>query len=188
LNAKEVKYAWENDLPIVIRKPNEAPVHCEKIIEVIYWKQNCRKRVSCVCVDSRGNRYRARQIDVHLSGCTNLPETKLFKRKEPSNDLYDKIVGLWIKNCPTLPKPKILTDTRRKLINKAIENDIDFEELFKKVGNSEFLTKEWNRCNFDWCLKPSNYVKIIEGNYDNKEDAEHKSTASYDIDELEKIK
>lgn len=187
MNAKEVKLAWENDLPVTICKPNEAPIECEKIIEVIYWKQNGRKRVSCVCVDRFGNKYRARQIDIKIRDGVQIPKTPKPK-KTTLNDIYENIISLWAKHCPMLPQPKLMTDTRRKLINKSVEDNIDFEELFTKVANSDFLTKEWNKCNFDWCLKLSNRVKILEGNYDNKDEVTtHDHEASYDIEELERI-
>lgn len=67
MNAQEVKTAWENDLPVTIFKPNESPVECVRIEEVIYWKQKGRKRVSCLCKDKYGNYYRARQIDLRIS-------------------------------------------------------------------------------------------------------------------------
>ncbi|MNP53901.1 hypothetical protein D3C76_1484160 [compost metagenome] len=39
------------------------------------------------------------------------------------------------------------------------------------VEASDFLTGrdgKWGNCGFDWIIKESNYIKILEGNYANK--------------------
>lgn len=71
MTAEEVKCAWDNNLPVEVCRPNEAPFICEMIVEVIYWKQNGRKRVSCVCRDKLGNLYRVRQNDLKLLEAKN---------------------------------------------------------------------------------------------------------------------
>ena len=45
------------------------------------------------------------------------------------------------------------------------------EEVFRKAEASDFLTgksKEKWRASFDWILNETNFIKILEGNYDNK--------------------
>ena len=44
-------------------------------------------------------------------------------------------------------------------------------DAIKKVGESDFLTGKNDRrwvCRFDWLMKPKNFEKVIEGNYDNR--------------------
>ena len=44
--------------------------------------------------------------------------------------------------------------------------------VFKNVKSSAFLLgkeKDW-ACNFDWIFNPSNFVKILEGNYNKNND------------------
>ena len=64
-----------------------------------------------------------------------------------------------------------MTDSRRRaLLNSKIK---DWEQLFFKVEASDFLSgrvKDW-KASFDWVIKPVNAVKILEGNYDNKQHA-----------------
>jgi hypothetical protein len=46
-----------------------------------------------------------------------------------------------------------------------------FSDIFQRVERSDFLTGRtggWGNCCFDWVLKPTNWQKICEGNYDNK--------------------
>lgn len=46
-----------------------------------------------------------------------------------------------------------------------------FIEMIQNANMSDFLKGENNRCfkaSFDWMIKPNNYQKIIEGNYENR--------------------
>jgi hypothetical protein len=86
---------------------------------------------------------------------------------------YQKIADLFNSICVSLPKVKILTETRKRAIrtaNKQIKGD--WEQFFTIVAQSDFLSGKsgkW-KASFDWILKPANTVKILEGNYDNKKD------------------
>lgn len=116
---------------------------------------------------------------------------------------YQSVVTLFNSICVSLPKIQKLTEARKKRI-KAVAMQFEkdnykntFSELFKRIENSDFLTGRsgvWTGCNFDWILKPSNLIKIIEGNYDNKtakpekqlRQARMAEKPSYDIEELKK--
>ena len=86
---------------------------------------------------------------------------------------YQAVVELFNETCPSLPKVRDLTDQRRRAIKARImegNTAEDFREVFAKVQASSFLTGKnggW-KCGFDWILKPSNWQKIREGNYDNE--------------------
>ncbi len=90
------------------------------------------------------------------------------------------IVDLYHDLCPSLPKVKELSDSRKKAIKTISQKHDDpllyFRELFSKAEASDFLSgrrssegehSNW-RCNFDWLLNEKNRVKVLEGNYDNK--------------------
>jgi len=86
---------------------------------------------------------------------------------------YKKILELFCEICDSLPKPYQLNDTRIKRIKKANkELKGDFESFFRKIESSDFLTGRLKDCDFkasfDWVLKPANFIKILEGNYDNR--------------------
>ena len=54
-------------------------------------------------------------------------------------------------------------------------------EVVRKAARSTFLNGGGNRgwiANIDWLLAPSNFIKVVEGNYDN-----HFSTSRYTLDE-----
>ena len=86
---------------------------------------------------------------------------------------YKAVVDLFNETCPSLPKVRDLTDQRRRAIKARImegNTAEDFREVFAKVQASSFLTGKnggW-KCGFDWILKPANWQKIKEGNYDNE--------------------
>ena len=47
----------------------------------------------------------------------------------------------------------------------------DFAKMIRKASKSNFLKGDSNKgfvANFDWMIRPSNFQKIIEGNYDNR--------------------
>ena len=89
---------------------------------------------------------------------------------------YQKIVDLWNRTTTTLPKVKALSNTRRIAIKRIwteTENSLEqIEKVFQQVQDSDFLTGRngsWSMCGFDWVLKPANWQKVIEGNYQNKQ-------------------
>ena len=122
-----------------------------------------------------------------------IKESKEKESKEKKNNMstcvdarnafdYQSVVNSFNSICVSLPKVQKLTDDRKKKI-KSLQHllgDITIDDYFKRVENSDFLTGgtgNWNGCTFDW---------IIEGNYDSKQQQTSR-TASYDIEELEKI-
>ena len=94
----------------------------------------------------------------------------LFKTEKNSFD-YKKVIELYAEHCKELPQVRALTDSRKKTL-KAWGNLEEIEEVFKKAGKSKFLTggndRKW-QANFDWIIKPTNRVKILEDAYIDKE-------------------
>lgn len=85
---------------------------------------------------------------------------------------YQEILDLFNKICISLPKVEKLTANRKQRIKTASKDlNGDFSSFFQKIEESDFLTGRtgnWSGCCFDWIMKPQNFIKIIEGNYDNK--------------------
>jgi len=87
-------------------------------------------------------------------------------------DLFKIIMDSFVSICTSLPKIQGLTPNRKKHISARLNEfgNIDkFIEVFKKAENSDFLKgnndRKW-RCDFDWLMKPDNFTKVLEGNYD----------------------
>jgi len=101
-------------------------------------------------------------------------EKKGKKTAEESKKIeYETILKLFRLNCDKLPKVIKLTDERKKHITARI-NEYGYEsieEVLKKAGKSEFLAgkndRNW-KADIDWIFNPTNFLKILEGKYNNK--------------------
>ncbi len=93
---------------------------------------------------------------------------------------YGEIIAHYNAICKSLPKVKARSKARDKSMKSLYRKLKSLEkvtELFSKVESSDFLTGRdgrWANCGFDWILKESNYIKILEGNYDNKRNEPNK--------------
>lgn len=115
--------------------------------------------------------------NVTVTQCNAIDKNK--NRVEKDKNILDTIVSKFNQICISLPKVVKLTDSRKKTINARLnEHSIeDIETVFRKAEASDFLTGKktnWS-ADFDWLMKPNNFVKVLEGNYDNKETGYDKS-------------
>lgn len=93
------------------------------------------------------------------------------------------VVEYFHETCLRLPKVQVINKPRKSAINARI-SDYGLEkvkEVIEIAGKSNFLAGE-NRntwaADFDWILKPTNFVKILEGNYNNKDSSNAKSNSN----------
>lgn len=90
------------------------------------------------------------------------------------NNTYETIRVHFNESCKDLPQIRGITEKRRKVIQARIKDYSmdDIKEVIKKAGSSRFLNghndKNW-KASYDWIMKPNNFIKILEGNYDNRE-------------------
>lgn len=114
------------------------------------------------------------------------PQTKLDETKEDESreDIsstppspaapYDEIISLY-HELTSLPRVQKLTDRRKKTLRvrwKQYPDTEKFRQLFIKAQESDFLSgrnDKWTSCSFDWLINEANMVKVLEGNYDNKQ-------------------
>jgi len=86
---------------------------------------------------------------------------------------YDEIIAFYNKNRRDMPEAKGLTELRKGLINARYSkyglNKI--QEAILKAKESDFINgggpKAW-RADFNWIMKPENFIKVLEGTYDNR--------------------
>ncbi|MFK2002455.1 DUF6291 domain-containing protein [Bacteroides fragilis] len=88
-----------------------------------------------------------------------------------------------------LPRISSMTDKRKKSVKaRASEHGkTSIMDVFNNVAQSAFLlgrnNQNW-RCDFDWIFKPTNFIKILEGNYNgtrlskNQQDSEQRKRDS----------
>ena len=99
-----------------------------------------------------------------------------LNRDISSNDDVDfqKIINLFHSFCKSLPSIKILTPKRKQAIGARLREHGQeaVSEMLVKAGQSCFLAGQNKNgwvATFDWLFKPENFVKVLEGNYVNKD-------------------
>lgn len=107
------------------------------------------------------------------AGMPNVPKAFPDSAKKAAQINYQEYVDLFHSACPRLPKVRVMSNTRKRAIKARIKEH--GEELVKQViesaGKSDFLagkSKSGWMASFDWIFKPTNFIKIMEGNYPNK--------------------
>lgn len=103
---------------------------------------------------------------------------------------YESIRNLYNEICVSFPKCTVLSDARKKAIKARMNSGRtveDFETLFRKAEASEFLKgkndQNW-RANFDWLIKDGNFVKVLDGNYDNRSGGNTRKQTTYTREEV----
>ena len=86
---------------------------------------------------------------------------------------YQLIADMYHTLCPSFPKIRFLSDSRKKAIKARLNTYTmeDFTSLFKNAEASAFL-KGQNKSNwtadFDWLINGANMAKVLEGKYSEK--------------------
>ncbi len=96
------------------------------------------------------------------------------KETSQNKSMRDRVLQLYNKYCPSLPKILKLTPKREKAINARLRDHSirDIKRAFQMAEASDFLAgrikttahENW-RCDFDWLLNENNLVKVLEGKY-----------------------
>lgn len=118
---------------------------------------------------------------------------------ENNKDILDKkdFISFWneIANKTSLPTLKALTDDRVKHIKARCKDyNLSIEEfkseLESKILSSKFLSNQtdWNKLSFDWIVKPNNFVKVIEGKYQDSKNSSQEKEYGVDYEMLEKLR
>ncbi|MFV3289142.1 helix-turn-helix domain-containing protein [Pseudomonas sp. NY11955] len=120
---------------------------------------------------------------------TSCPQNRKGTIKEPSEEEtgasagskkapVEQIVDLFNQVLHQLPRVVLINKDRRAKIQarwaeSSVHQDLDFwNDFFAQVATSDFLMGRLKgrdtqfRCTFDWLIAPSNFVKVVEGNYD----------------------
>lgn len=119
--------------------------------------------------------------DASVAGLPSCPHTRLLE--------------LFAKHLPELPQPKqelwhgkpadamrarwrwvlgAKHKSGKRYANNAAEALDWFDRFFGYVAGSDFLTGrngKWTNCDLGWLMKADNFAKVVQGNYENKENA-----------------
>ena len=117
-------------------------------------------------------------------------------RLDIDKTIYSRVVKAWNDLEGNISKLQALNSgtDRYRLLNARIKEHGEeaIIEAIERVGKSRFLKgfgdKGWV-ITFDWFIKPNNFIKVWEGNYDDKEVKISKNTGSddYSREELKAI-
>lgn len=124
-------------------------------------------------------------------------EKESTERKCVCSAPITEIFCLFNEICKSHPKVEITQNVGRERAVLAIwETYRDMEKIktvFQKTEKSDFLTgripgKSWV-AGFDWIMRQENFMKIYEGNYDNRESEKRSDDVgkSYDLAALERF-
>lgn len=103
---------------------------------------------------------------------------------------FKEIVDAWNTTCISLPKVFVLSDSRKNKMRVRIEEmgGVEkaipiFKSIFEKTQANPFLRgdkKEGWKASFDWLFEnDKNWVKVWEGNYENKEIIQNGNSNNY---------
>lgn len=103
---------------------------------------------------------------------------------EPSGDTssnghcpHQEIIALYHQLLPSLSRVKEWTEERQKILRSRWREKSERQTLawwgdfFRYVATCDFLmgkTKDTFACDLEWLIRPKNFVKVIEGRYENR--------------------
>lgn len=116
------------------------------------------------------------QFPENIEICPTEIDIEKEKEKEKRDRVdYQQIADMYNETCVSFPKCTALSESRKKAIKARLKTYSvdDFRKLFEKAQKSSFLkgknNSNWS-ANFDWLIKDGNMVKVLDGNYDDKEE------------------
>lgn len=123
----------------------------------------------------------------------NKTDNTLIASKDAQREQIDKIVEIW-NQIEGLPQVRRITETskRYKYASARLKEE-GFDtvvEVIQKVASSDFLRgknrNNWT-ANFEWAMTVSNFIKILEDTYINKESNHEAGRTNNSADKLERI-
>lgn len=174
---------------------DENPVLNDLILELVFEpiKQQLKrdlKRYEAICLrnkdnGSKGGRPKSKtKKPKKPSGLFTNPNNPDGSRNNPNNpdepdndndndtDIdYKSIIENYHTLCPKMSKVEKLTGKRQGFVNaRFAEFGISkITEVLRRAGESDFLNgvndRAW-KADFEWLMRPENFVKVLEGKYD----------------------
>ena len=171
-NTNKQEQEQDKNNPLSVSNETSSPLSEKDIEMILIWDENKQ----CQCLTEQGT-VCERRASYLIGGhryCNQ--HSKIFASKVINGGIpYSEIQEAWNKCCQKsgLPKCTKISDKRRNSI-RALWTE--FGEVIytaiQKVSDSDFLSGrdgKWNGCGFDWLFIKNNMLKVLEGNYDNKQ-------------------
>ena len=140
---------------------------------VNYAKYQDKTDFACTQDDTQVDTQVDRQNAHSLTPNKNDKNDKNEKNNKSTKVLYEKVTDMFHTICVSYPQIRAVSDKRKRAI-KSILNKYslaDVQTVFEKAEASDFLKGNnggWAGASFDWLIKEANFIKTLEGNYDNK--------------------
>lgn len=114
------------------------------------------------------------QVSTSANKCQQMSTLVEIQKKSE----YQEIIDIFNMVCNELPRAR-LTPEREKLIEKILKtySHDEIGTVFRNTKESDYLNGKINgwKANFNWLLNPTNFIKVLEGNYANISDAKTES-------------
>lgn len=112
------------------------------------------------------------QVSLPEGSKETLPNNISFDNKDNiSKDIVKETISLYHSICVSFPAIRAVSEAREKAIHKIRKKYTldDLKTVFENAENSSFLkgSDGW-KASFDWMIKESNFLKVLEGNYADK--------------------
>lgn len=107
---------------------------------------------------------------------TDTEHISTYVSNDVANCPHEEIIKLYAEHLPMLTQVKVWSDARMKLLKARWREDtkrqsIDWwSRMFRYIATSDFLTgktTDW-QADIEWILNAKNFIKILEGKYENK--------------------
>ena len=138
------------------------------------------------CKQMQADDFNCKQMISIASKCSRNPiqsESNPNPNPNPMRDAHDAVLEKW--NSIGIGTVRGLSGTREQHLDARIKDHGlgTVCEAIERIRRSDFLQgknpRGW-KITFDWFIQPSNFQKVLEGNYDRKEDGK----AEQKLDEL----
>ena len=129
------------------------------------------------------------------------PEREIEREKELDIEIeteappppinYEEIKQSFNEKCISLPQIAKITDKRKQsILARVREHGVEsIDTVIDNASKSKFMTGDNQRnwvATFDWIIKPTNYIKVLEGNYLDKGGNKNGADTKDDQYDLEK--
>ena len=96
----------------------------------------------------------------------------LDNKENISKDIVNEVIEIYHSICVSFPTIRAVSEARKKAIHNILKKYTldDLKTVFENAENSSFLKGldgGW-KASFDWMIKESNFLKVLEGNYADK--------------------
>lgn len=143
--------------------------------------------------DNVRQEYRVKSLEFRDQSLDTREQSKELLLQQQSELDFDEILNLFNAICHSFKPVDKLTEKRKLKITRA-KNVLngDFEDFFKRVEKSDFLSGRngrWNingtQASFDWIMKLDIISKIQSGIYDNNKESSNGRNSSFSDEDLE---